>query len=172
MPSDLPGGQRPEPVHLAHGRRKVLQAIAGTALALLAPLPGAAQTQEPNMQVLDAFLDTLLPQDAFSPAASSLGIGQDLVALGPAGSDWHRFLGLGTAWLDGLNAAGFAQLPPDARVRILEWMQQADTREIPGRFFQIIRRLAIELYFTHPASLAGLNLNTAPQPEGYPPPWT
>lgn len=157
---------RPDP-----SRRAALAALAGGCLAAIAGLPATASTPELRDRALTAFLDTLLPADDFGPAASTVGIDDDILGFAPDGSDLHRLIALGTGWLDGLDARAFADLPEPVRHDVLRYMQQADRAEVPGRFFFVMRQFAMELYHARAGTVADLPLNPAPQPEGYPPPW-
>jgi hypothetical protein len=121
---------------------------------------------------LASFLDTLLPADGFGPAASTLGIDAEILGYAPDGSDLDRLIALGTGWLDGLDARPFADLPTTTRDDVLRFMERADRAQVPGRFFAVLRQFAMELYHARPETIAGLPLNPAPQPEGYPPPWS
>ncbi|MFB9151105.1 hypothetical protein [Roseovarius ramblicola] len=152
-------------------RRAALTALAASCLVAIGALPAGAKSQEVRTGALDAFLDTLLPADAFGPAASRLGIGEDLLGYAAEGSDFHRLIALGTEWLDGLDARAFADLPADTRHNVLRYMEQADRAQVPGRFYLVLRQFAMELYHARADTVAGLPLNPAPQPEGYPPPW-
>jgi hypothetical protein len=134
----------------------------------------SAHAQAPAIRkpALAAFLDTLLPEDAFGPAASTLGIAEEVLAYAPQGSDLHRLIALGTGWLDGLDAPrAFADLPASTRHDVLRFLEQADRAQVPGRFFFVMRQFAMELYHARAETVADLPINPAPQPEGYPPPW-
>lgn len=155
-------------------RRAALFAVAGAAAAGLAP--GLLRAQDAggatiSAGALDAFLDMLLPGDDGAPAASALGVGAGLLAEVTPGSLTERLLVAGTGFLDTVGPAPFAELPLAARVEVTDWLAQADYNEIPGRFFHVTRLLAVGIYFAHPEALAGLPLEPAPQPVGYPPPW-
>jgi hypothetical protein len=59
----------------------------------------------------------------------------------------------------------------DDQIKIVQWMSEADWNQIPRRFYELMRQVAIEVYYTDPAAWAGLALQRPPQPFGYPPPW-
>ncbi|MDZ7711484.1 MAG: hypothetical protein U5K36_16555 [Roseovarius sp.] len=149
----------------------MLRGIAGTCLAGLLGGPALAQGPAPRPGALVAFLDTLLPADDFGPAASALGIDAEILAYAPDGSDLHRLIALGSSWLDGLDARAFADLPAATQHDVLRYMEGADRAQVPGRFYAVLRQFAMELYHARADTTAGLPLNPAPQPEGYPPPW-
>ena len=82
------------------------------------------------------------------------------------------YMEAGCGWLDGLDPRGFAGIPPDTQTNVVTFMTRADPNEVPRRFYHLTRQIAVELYYAHPAAIAGYPLATAPQPAGYPPPWT
>jgi hypothetical protein len=152
-------------------RRAALVTLAGGCLMALSGLPAHARAPAIRARALDAFLDTLLPADDLGPAAGALGIGGEIRAYAPEGSDLHRLIAMGTGWLDGLDARSFADLPEPLRHDVLRFLEQADRAQVPGRFFFVMRQFAMELYHARADTVAGLPINPAPQPEGYPPPW-
>jgi len=160
-------GQR----HAGPSRRATLAALVSGCLVAVTGLPAAARAPAVRLSALNGFLDTLLPADDLGPAASDIGIGEDLLGFATEGSDFHRLMALGTQWLDGLDAQPFADLPAAMRTDVLRFLEAADENEIPGRFYRVVRQSAIELYHARADTIAGLPLNPAPQPEGYPPPW-
>ncbi|QYK41861.1 MAG: gluconate 2-dehydrogenase subunit 3 family protein [Paracoccaceae bacterium] len=152
-------------------RRQVMVA----ALAAMAALPLAtriaASPSGERAGTLAAFLDTLLPADDLTPAASALGLVQEVEGLAAEVPLFDRLIAYGTAWLDEVAGGDFAALGSDDRDRVAAWMETSDYDEVPGRFFHVMRTTAIELYYAHPEALAGLPVNAAPMPLGYPPPW-
>jgi len=157
---------------LSASRRAALSALAAGCLLAITGLPATARAATIRKRTLDAFLDMLLPEDRFGPSASALGTGDALIGFAPEGTDFHRLLALGTQWLDRLAARPFADLPPQTRTDVLRYLEGADVNEIPGRFYRVVRQAAMELYHARAETIAGLPLNPAPQPEGYPPPWS
>lgn len=155
----------------APSRRGTLATLASGCLVAVVGLPAGAQAQEVRTGALDAFLDTLLPADAFGPAASDIGIGQALIGFASEETDFRRLIALGTQWLDALDVRPFADLPATTREDVLRFLQGADIDEIPGRFYRVVRQAAMELYHARADTITGLPLKPAPQPEGYPPPW-
>jgi hypothetical protein len=154
----------------ALSRRRALVAALCAGLAPLLPARLAAQ-DDGAFASLGAVLDTLLPDDGLTPAASALGIEAELRAL-IAGNDlMTRLFAAALGWMDGLAPVPFRDLPEADRLAVLDAMATADPNQVPGRFYHILRALAVELYYARPESLAGLPLAPAPQPFGYPPPW-
>lgn len=152
-------------------RRDVLLRLASGCLVSLVYTPVVAQTATVKRQTLDSVVDTLLPADDVTPSATALGVSDELMLLAPKGSNLHRLFALGTTWLDELDSRSFAELSTETRQDVLRYMEQADYNEVPGRYFQLLRQMAMEIYYAQPQTYAELALNPAPQPKGYPPPW-
>lgn len=151
-------------------RRDLLLAALAAGLAGFV-LPVRAQPAE-AFGSLGAVLDTLLPADALSPAATALGVDREVEDSILGNPTMARFFEAALGWLDQLDGAPFRDLPEARRVEILAALAEADFNQIPGRFYHLMRALAIEFYFTHPEAFAGYPLEPAPQPMGYPPPWS
>lgn len=149
-------------------RRGLLLSSLSVGLSALIP---AAVHARPHPDTFGAVLDTLLPADAFSPAATSLGVDKDILEIVSKNELLTRLFDAALGWLDQVEAEPFANLPSKRQAEILQNMQAADFNQIPGRFFHIIRALAVEFYYAKPEAIAGFPLNAAPQPEGYLPPW-
>ncbi len=165
---NVPGLTRLHPTR----RQVLLLAIAAGLAPIADTLVARAETAGANPVTLDAFLDVLLPADALSPAASALGVGAGILDLATDSPLFARLLAAGCNWLDGLDPRGFAGLPADTQTNVVTFMTRADPNEVPRRFYHLTRQIAVELYFAHPAAIAGYALAAAPQPAGYPPPWT
>lgn len=154
-------------------RRQALLGIAAVSLQGFVPLamaPALAETA-PTFDTVDAYVDILLPADGLSPAASALGVGASIMALGAEQPLLADLIDLVTAWMDTIGADRFVDLSFDERHAIVTYMANADIDTLEGRFFQLIRLFAIEFYYAQPQALAGMALDPAPQPSGYPPPW-
>ncbi|SLN28632.1 hypothetical protein PEL8287_01303 [Roseovarius litorisediminis] len=158
--------------YLAPDRRSALLGFAAASLLPMSARLVEAQTPMDDVATLDAFLDVLLPADAMSPAASTLNIGAEMLEIIVPDSLPGKLLSLGLTWLDSLDARRFATLPEETQFKVVTWMSQADVNEIPGRFYQVIRLFAVELYYARPGAITGFPLQVTPQPQGYPPPWT
>ena len=118
-----------------------------------------------------AFLDILLPRDALSGSATDLAVHDQLLAFARTDASFGRLLGIGCQWLNMTGGVPFAQLSGDQQTAVVTWMSTADWNEIPRRFYELVRQVAIELYFIQPAAWGGLPISRSPQPRGYPPPW-
>ncbi|MGQ0565861.1 MAG: gluconate 2-dehydrogenase subunit 3 family protein [Gemmobacter sp.] len=148
-------------------RRAALSAMLSVGLAPLLP-PSAAWADAPHA-ALGAVLDTLLPDDGLTPAATALGLDAELRDL-LAGNDLlSRLFATALDWMDSQGPRPFRDLSPADRTAMLAAMAASDPNLIPGRFYHVVRALAVELYYARPEALAGLPLRPAPQPFGYPP---
>jgi len=145
----------------------ILGSSVKTASAATTPSPGAAERA-----TLAAFLDILLPRDELSGSATDLGVDRQLWAFSINEPDFRKLVDYGCRWLNMTGGKQFQVLASDQQVAVVEWMSRADWSEIPRRFYELVRQLAIELYFANPAAWKGLPISRPPQPVGYPPPWS
>lgn len=153
-------------------RRQVLLGAVAAALVPLAPHLARAQgTTAQHNALLAAYVDVLLPDDGLTPAASALGVHDAILDLAATQELLGKLIGMVADWLDQTGPAPFATLPTADREARVAALAKADPDHLEGRFHQLIRLLAIELYYARPEALAGLDLAPAPQPAGYPPPW-
>ncbi len=149
-------------------RRELLLTSVSAGLSGLC-LPALAQ--QGDVRTLGAVLDTLLPADEFSPSASDLGLEIEMERL-IAGNDLLiRLFTIALDWLNSVDDRPFQDLDAARKVEILTAMAASDYNQVPGRFFHIVRALAMELYYARPEAISGFPLEIAPQPAGYPPPW-
>lgn len=158
----------------AHLRRRLLQVVGAFFLhdAAFAPLAWAAPEPAPmDRRTFAAFLDVLLPRDAYSGSATQLGVDGALLDFSLLDDRFRRLIELGSAWLNMTGRGSFADLPSADQIKVVEWMARSDWNQVPRRFYELVRQTAVETYFSNPASLAGLPLKASPQPQGYPPPW-
>ncbi len=150
------------------GRRRALLGLLSAGLAPLLPPAGVAAAPG-DLASLGAVLDTLLPADAFGPAATALGAEVQIVAFLGENGPLRQLFGLALGWMDGLEDRPFRDLPPPRQAAIVAAMADSDFNQIPGRFYHILRALAVEYTYAAPGALGGLPLHPAPQPDGYPP---
>lgn len=141
--------------------RALAKAVPEIAAPPKAPRTSCAQT-------LRAFVDVLVPADALSPAASTLGVDTQIIAHSKIDARFRKLLTVGFKWLDVQIPGGFAQLPEDAQIRVVEWMSQADDNSLPRRLFEILRRETMSFYYADQRSWPGLGISRPPQPIGYP----
>lgn len=151
-------------------RRKALVAMA--APFLVGFHPAQAQRAPVGQQLLGTLVDLILPQDAQSPAASAVLVHIELQELVQSHALMTRLFEFGLSWLDQVGGRPFLDLPQSAQIEILDFAQQADFNQVPGRFFAVLRLLSCEIYYSKAEALGGLPLQDAPQPMGYPPPWS
>lgn len=136
------------------------------ASAFAAPKASAVERR-----TFSAFLDVLLPRDAYSGSASDLQVDNKLWVFAALDPRFMRLVELGCRWLNMTGQGGFGDLSVADQIRVVEWMSQSDWNQIPRRFYELVRQAAVETYYSEPAALAGLPINGPPQPLGYPPPW-
>lgn len=118
-----------------------------------------------------AFLDIILPSDAYSGSASDLHVDRGLWKIAGTDPRFHQLAKFGCQWLNMTGGTPFAKLPAEQQMAIVAWMAESDWNQVPRRFYEIVRQLAVELYYSQSAARAGLPAQTPPQPLGYPPPW-
>ena len=146
---------------------------AGSLSAVAFPWVGLAQSDSVtrHADTLRVFIDVLLPADALTPAASELGVGDGILAIASGQPLLAELILRVGDWIDTTGAGRFVDLSPADKSAVAAYLAQADVDAPEGRFFLLIRLLAIEFYDDHPSALAGLALDATPQPAGYPPPW-
>ena len=147
-------------------RREFLVTASWVALSV----PGGwafAQNEGSRRAILDAFIDTLLPADERSPAASALGVADEIHDLMTRRRGLRTLLNNGCRWLDAQAGGDFTALSDDQRERVVAWMAQAPVTEGPRVFYDRIRREAMTVYYAKPQAWAGLGGDHAPQPRGY-----
>lgn len=173
-----PPPARPQRADLNDGgawRRRFLVRLAALGPGLLLPdlLRAAvpASDPEPLAATLAAYVDTLLPADALTPAASALGVHRAILDDAAGNAFLQRLFEVGSRWLDQAADGPFRDATPAVRTVVVDWMASAPLQHVPRRFYEILRAQAIERYYSQPAALAGLALTRPPQPLGYPEPW-
>lgn len=120
---------------------------------------------------LTAFVDTLIPADRYSPAASALGVPEAVVQSGKEDSDVERVIRAGCRWLDrsarSSGADGFAAMDEPGREAIVAAAAAGDARPLPKAFFRIVHQIAMRHYYAQTAAWSGLGYEGPPQPEGF-----
>lgn len=155
-------------------RRRLLQVVGASFLAYTAGgEPTWAQSVPTGLErkTFAAFLNVLLPRDALTGSATDLQVDAKLWAFAKLDPNFHRLVTLGSQWLNMTGGVGFADLSGVQQTNVVQWMSNSDWNEIPRRFYELVRQVAIETYYSEPSSWAGLPLQSPPQPLGYPPPW-
>lgn len=155
-------------------RRRLLQSVAAFFLTLAADIAQATESSAPTSRerlTLACFLDVLLPRDALTGSATDLLVDGQVWELAAADPQFRRLLALGCQWLDMTGGPPFHRLDAAQQEAVVEWMSGSDWSAIPRRFYELVRQLAVTLYYADPRSWRGLPLERPPQPLGYPPPW-
>ena len=149
-------------------RRAVLMGMLSVGLSSVC---GSATADTAPMASLAPVVDTLLPADDVSPSASALGVDKDIADFVAENDMMTRLFAAALDWMDHLADRPFRDLTPPEQTEVLTFMESADFNAIPGRFYHILRALAVEFYYARSEAVAGFPLDPAPQPNGYPPPW-
>lgn len=145
-------------------------------IGALLPVPALARgwpsrTRAGLETTLAAWVDTLLPADAQSPAASALSVHRELLGIAASDRDLRELIVTGCDWLDRAAQGAFSDAGPLVRERIVAWTMDAAPDSGPRQFYEILRQRALEAYYSHPAAWGGLPLTAPPQPLGHPEPW-
>lgn len=135
-----------------------------------APLPVLQTRMRPTLRQC---LDTLLPADDLTPAATELALDAELLAaLARLPTHRSRLYLQGLEWCDQRaheqHGRDFAGLGPTACDALLQQAAAAPAHTLPARFLQRLRDQAFGLYYAHPEALAGLTGAGPPQPLGHP----
>ena len=122
---------------------------------------------------LQRCLDTLLPADALTPAATDLGLDTELLAELEHSPPARRRLYLqGLDWCEQQArtryARSLAHLTLEECDAILHQAADTSPEAVPARFVLQLRDRAFALYYTHPEALTGITGAGPPQPAGYP----
>lgn len=118
------------------------------------------------LSTLSAYVDVLIPADDQTPAASSLGIADRIVAEARESALFLRLLQVVTNWLN-KSPSDFASLAEDRKIALLEWMSSAPWECPQRRYFEIVRDRAMWFYYGSAESWGGLSIHAPPQPVGY-----
>ena len=149
-------------------RRDVLLGMLSVGLSSVC---GLAAANTAKMSSLASVVDVLLPADNVSPSASALGVDRDVHDFVAESEMLTRLFETALDWMDKVGDKPFSNLAPSEQVEVLTFMASADFNAVPGRFYHILRALAVEFYYARAEAVAGFPLDPAPQPNGYPPPW-
>ena len=122
------------------GRRRAARRLALAAALACTDLPAFAGTLarsdegERIARTFSTFCDTLVPADALSPAASTLGVPAAILGDLRGNALGERLLAAGCAWLDGECQGDFAGAAEALRNGALERMQAMPWESPAGRF--------------------------------------
>jgi gluconate 2-dehydrogenase gamma chain len=173
-------------VDLELSRRELLATAAFVPLAALtASAPAAAQTAakaatsaltQPQMKILEAFIERLIPKDELGPSAAEAGaqIYIDRVLAGPNAGEKASFtegLAAMDAFAKASQGGGFADLPPEKRDAVITAFENGSATGFANarQFFNRARRLTLEGMFGDPyyggnKNFAGWDLIRYPGP--------
>lgn len=115
---------------------------------------------------LSPFIDHLIPADDVSPAASALGVAQQVWSEAGSTLEGQILVERVCQWLDRYGE-GFASLDHSEREVLVRWMSQAPWESPQRRFFHLIREQAFTHYYTQAAALNGFPFDRPPQPMGF-----
>lgn len=155
-------------------RRRLFKLVGAFFLGQSLEITPARATVQPSRLERSAFatfLDILLPGDAYSGSASDLRVDQGLWDIASADPRFQQLVQFGCQWLNMTGSTPFAKLPAEQQTAVVAWMAESDWNQVPRRFYEIVRQLAVELYYSQSAARAGMPVLNPPQPLGYPPPW-
>ena len=131
-----------------------------------------ASRDEDRLRALPSYLDTLIPADRWSPAATAVSVDRRIVEKSRADDAYHRLLTDGCDLLDetARRFAGdeFAAIAEDRRETIVGYLAAAPAGSAPRAFFEATRRDAFRFYYARPESWAALGFDGPPQPTGFP----
>jgi hypothetical protein len=120
---------------------------------------------------LHIWIDTLLPADEASPAASELGVTSQVTVKALGNTNYLKLIQAGCRWLDqqARNSGGeaFATLDVDDRERVARLAEQATAKSMPRMFFEHTRQDAFHFYYAQPETWVMLDYPGPPQPRGF-----
>lgn len=139
-------------------------------LAALIP-SGEATIDVDNWRCLEAWVDTLLPADKFSPCAGELGVTARIVDKTNNNPGYLKLVRSGCRWLDqqarDRGAPNFATLDEPDREVIVRLAEQSAPESLPRMFFKQTHGDTFLFYYARPASWAMLGYPGPPQPLGF-----
>ena len=122
-------------------------------------------------RTLEAFLDTLIPDDE-TPGALQLGVAEKIKAKASEDNKYRLLIKKGCMWLNTmagkLNSESFVSLREEERNAVLASALKRDAGSLQRTFLQQIRSDAFHYYYGHRGSWAQLGYYGPPQPNGFP----
>lgn len=164
-------------VTMRASRRRILGLFlfAGAWLRARRLLASAIKPSAPDddrLKALPSYLDTLIPADRWSPAATAISVDRRVVEKTRTDDAYRRLLTDGCRWLDDtarrFDGAEFAALTEARRETIVGYAAAAPAGSGPRAFFEATRRDAFLFYYVRPESRAALGFDGPPQPAGFP----
>lgn len=124
---------------------------------------------EADLPTLTAFVDTLIPADDGSPAASTLAVDTDLLVRINADRQYRYLMHEGLGWLhDEAVAERFEHADTVEQERLLHLAQAQPVDTPAGAMFWRVRDDVMDLYYSDPRTWTALGFAGPPQPVGFP----
>ena len=157
-------------------RTFVLNALGAPLLARAELIDAPVSRSSPKEVLLTnnlaAWVDTLLPADGASPAASALGVHLSVAEAARDIDKQNQLLNEAVHWLDTearrRYGARFSDLEHKAKEAIVRVAEAAPAGSLPRYFFLKTLNDAYIYYYSHPRSWAPLGYAGPPQPSGFP----
>lgn len=158
-----------------HNRRRLLGLALATGVLATKLSFGQAIASSPqiptssiSMASLNALLDTLIPADKLTPAASTIGVGSILLKQAESDAIFRPWLMEGLKWLDQGVIGSFAKRSENERTQLVQQLANSAVGSQPRIFFELLRVRTMTAYYADPRSIVGLAIDRPPQPIGYP----
>lgn len=155
-------------------RRDALKLV--TSFLACCALPGAALSQHQitahDRSTLASFLNAIIPADEFGPSATDLDLHYEFLIIAESNSKFREIMVSTCKWLGDLKPMPFLSLRSAQQQQLLHQLAQSDQLLPHVIFYGVARNLAYYFYYANPQTRVHLSMNEAPQPRGYPPPWT
>lgn len=150
--------------------------LLGQSRRLLAALVSPAFTDDQfpdagQSLCLRTWIDTLMPADEVSPAASELGVASRVAAKALGNPDYLKLIRAGCRWLDRQARArgrqAFARLEAPDREHVVRLAEQGAAKSLPRVFFERTREDVFLFYYAQPETWVMLDYPGPPQPGGF-----
>ena len=132
-------------------------------------VPAALSAAE--FATFSAYVDTLIPADRHSPAASALDVPYQVIDEQSTKPAFVRLIKLGCRWLDrrarASGANTFAALDDARRELIVDQTSRPTAERLPNAFFTTVRYRAMTAYYARADGWGGLRYDGPPQPNGF-----
>lgn len=130
-----------------------------------------AVLSESEFAAFTAFVDTLIPADRHSPAASELDVPRRMIETNRRQPVYLKLVRLGCRWLDrrakAIGRTTFSALDDRRREMIVEQAARLTAKGLPNAFFRVVRHNAMVLYYSTAESWPALGYDGPPQPDGF-----
>ena len=140
--------------------------------ALVSPTaPDIQQLNAAQTRCLQTWIDTLLPADEVSPAASELGVSSRVTGKALGSSYYLKLIQAGCHWLDRQaqkrGGKTFAMLDVSEREHVVRMAEQATAKSLQRIFFEHTRSDVFHFYYAQPETWVMLDYPGPPQPRGF-----